>query len=78
MSPSNEPTSSSIQSPDRRREEAEQLLTQLTEASSELRMSHAERKFFHDMVDRFEEYDDRTMVSERQVWWLRDLCEKYT
>ena len=69
---------SSVQSPDRRREEAETLLTRLDEASSTLRMSGAERKFFHNMQDRFEEHDDRTMVSEKQVWWLRDLCEKYT
>lgn len=41
------------------------------------RMDDRERKFVSDMADRFEEYGDRTFVSNKVLFWLRDLATKY-
>lgn len=36
-----------------------------------------EEDFVAEMVERFEEYKGRTFVSSKQLFWLRDLKDKY-
>ena len=33
--------------------------------------------FVTDMLERFEQYSDRTFVSDAQMEWLEDLAEQY-
>ena len=37
----------------------------------------AEENFVADLVERFEKYEGRTFVSSKQLFWLRDLKDKY-
>ena len=61
--------------PERRREEARELLDML-EGYDEL-MSQEDRRFYEATRQRFEEFGDRTSVSLRQLFWLRDLKDRY-
>ena len=36
-----------------------------------------EMDFVGGLVDRFEQYGERTIISSKQLFWLRDLKEKY-
>ena len=66
--------SSSGQTPRRRAQEAGELLDRLTD---NLPLLHAhERKFVEELYERYGEYGDRTIVSPKQIFWLRDLDEK--
>lgn len=57
------------QSPERRKEEAEKLLTRLSDALDS--MTDRE-KDFHQSVS------DAPVISPKQLFWLRDLCDKYS
>jgi hypothetical protein len=63
------------QTPERRSEEADELVGKLADAEAAM-MEH-EAKFLRDMQERFERYGNKTMVSPKQLFWLRDLLEKY-
>jgi hypothetical protein len=56
------------QTPERRREEAEQLLSLLQPHYNEM-MNH-EQKFWSDM-------QQTSLCSPKQLFWLRDLRDKY-
>lgn len=36
-------------------------------------MAPNEAKFITDLAERFEKYGERTLISNRQLFWLRDL-----
>lgn len=59
-------------SPERRREEAKQLIALLEDAYKMGRMSEKEEDFYECVSDQYGDY------SEKQLAWLRDLVEKYT
>lgn len=40
-------------------------------------MQDYERKFIEDLSSAFEKYAEKAFVSEKQLFWLRDLKEKY-
>lgn len=40
-------------------------------------MNDREREFVSGLAEAFEKYGDRTAVSPNQLFWLRDLSEKY-
>lgn len=57
------------------RDEAEELLNRLRGSIETMRVR--DRDFAESMVDRFEEYGDLTRVTHQQIFWLRDLVERY-
>ena len=61
--------------PERRRQEAREILDML-EGYGEL-MSQQDRRFYEATLQRFEEFGDRTQVSLRQLFWLRDIKDRY-
>ena len=61
--------------PERRAQEADELTNMLADA--EVWMTRTEAIFFRDMYERLEKYGDRTFVSPKQLFWLRELKEKY-
>lgn len=60
--------------PDEMRNEAFDLLDRL-EDHIEI-MNKRESDFVTSLVDRREKYDEKTYVSRKQVFWLRDIAEK--
>lgn len=64
-----------MSTPERCREEARKLLD-LLEGYDNL-MNSKDLGFYEGMVEAFDEYGDRTRVTDRQVWWLRDLKDRY-
>jgi hypothetical protein len=36
-----------------------------------------EQDFVASLIDRFEQYGERTVISSKQLFWLRDLKERY-
>ena len=36
-----------------------------------------EEDFVSDLIERFEQYGGKTFISSKQLFWLRDLKEKY-
>jgi hypothetical protein len=40
-------------------------------------MSYPERDFVQKMIGLLEQYEDRTRISNKQLFWLRDLSLKY-
>lgn len=57
--------------PERRREEAKQLIALLEDAYKMGRMSEKEEDFYERVSDQYGDY------SEKQLAWMRDLAEKY-
>jgi hypothetical protein len=68
-------TNDSGQTPERRAEEAGELLDMLADAV--VRMDEKESKFVTDLNARFLQYKERTLVSVKQLFWLRDLRDRY-
>ena len=64
-----------MSTPERRREEARELLDML-EGYADL-MGLKDRGFYTGMVEDFEAFDDRTRVTMPQIFWLRDLKDRY-
>lgn len=58
----------------RRLEEARELLEGIDD--SDLRPE--EEDFVSDMRERLEKYGDHTMVSPKQIFWLRDIVDRQT
>lgn len=62
-----------------RAREADELTNMLADA--EAQMDEKEAKFFRNIYERLEQYaaadGDRTIVSPKQLFWLRDLKDKY-
>jgi hypothetical protein len=65
------------QSADERREEAWQILYKHDLANLTQAMSEREAGFVDDLCTAFERYGDRTIISVKQLWWLRNLLERY-
>lgn len=63
-------------SPEDRNAEANRILFEmgLKDASFE---QDREQDFVASLVDRFEHYGIKTVVSSKQLFWLRDLKERY-
>ena len=40
-------------------------------------MQDHERKFITDLIELFERFGSKTFISNKQLWWLRDLNVKY-
>jgi len=59
-----------------RNEEAHRILFDLGLQNAALQ-SDKEQDFVAGMVDRFEQYGERTIVSSKQLFWLRDLKDRY-
>lgn len=57
-------------------DEARDILAKLEDCIDELDFSS--QNFVTDLSERFAQWGDRTLVSERQIQWLRDLEERYT
>lgn len=60
--------------PERRREEASELLEQLIGLSDD--MSRTDRKFYGNMLEKFVVLK-KPKISDRQLFWLRDLRDRY-
>jgi hypothetical protein len=63
------------QTPERRREEAEKLLGQIIDHVEA--MTEREQGFVRGMAERFEKYGDQTLVSVPQLFWLREIRDRY-
>lgn len=63
-------------SEDEKKTEARRHVEHLTHYL-DLMEDERERKFVSDMAERFENYGDKTFVSNKQLFWLRDLATKY-
>lgn len=50
-------------------------MTKLIDAAGA--MSDREREFVEKLYERYEQYQEQTYVSPKQLFWLRDLLEKY-
>jgi len=63
-------------SPEDRNAEANRILFEmgLKDAAFE---QDREQDFVASLVDRFEQYGIKTVVSSKQLFWLRDLKERY-
>ena len=68
-------TDDSGQTPERRAEEAQHLLKMLENSATGMQPN--ELKFIAETAARFEQYGPRTIVSVKQLFWLRDLRDKY-
>lgn len=62
------------QTPERRSQEACEILGMLKGASVPL--EPGEIKFIADLTSNFQRYGARTMVSTKQLFWLRDIKER--
>lgn len=60
---------------DELRDEAEELLNRL-DGSHITDMTPRDAAFVDSMLERFEQYGERTRVTRRQVFWLRDIAER--
>lgn len=54
---------------------AGEIVTQLADFTEQ--MNHHERDFVEGLAARFDQYGDRTFISDPQMAWLRRLEEKY-
>ena len=59
---------------DELRDEAEELLERLSDRASGLNAKDSE--FVSSLLERFEQYGERTRVTRPQVFWLRDIAER--
>ena len=57
---------------DELRDEAEELLERLSDRA----ISARDFEFVNSLLERFEQYGERTRVTRRQVFWLRDIAER--
>jgi len=55
--------------------EATDIATQLIDSTQA--MAEHEARFVIGVLERLEKYGDRTFISPKQLFWLRDLLEKY-
>ena len=60
---------------DEKRTEAKKHLTYLSDFLES--MNQTERNFVERKLQAFEDYDDKTRVSNSELFWLRDLVVKY-
>lgn len=60
---------------DELRDEAEELLERLSDRDFE-KMSQRDSDFVNSLMERFEQYGERTRVTRPQVFWLRDIAER--
>lgn len=63
--------------PAQRNEEAQHILVKMGLIGATEMMRDNERKFVEDLMERFEQYQERTLVSVKQLFWLRDLKDRY-
>lgn len=61
---------------DRRREEAFELLDQLIGCEGEFDTKSV--GFYSSMCERRAQWGDVMLISPKQLFWLRDLAERYT
>lgn len=54
-----------------------ELINRLYEAGAEQNMNERERDFYQSLSERFDVYGDDTFISAKQLYWLRDLVERY-
>lgn len=65
------------QSPERRREEAFDLLSRIKSTAGSLDMiSQKECDCIDDLDDKRRKYGDRVEVSPKQLYWLRDIYSR--
>lgn len=57
---------------DELRDEAEVLVNRLVDHG----MSPQDGRFVQSMADRFAKYGEKTRVTRKQVFWLRDIAER--
>jgi hypothetical protein len=62
---------------EQRNAEAFEILFKMELTDRVEEMQDHERKFIEDLSSAFEKYAERTFVSEKQLFWLRDLKDKY-
>ncbi len=58
------------QTPERRKEEAQKLLARLDGNVRDYNLTERELKFI-------ESVSDQDNISPKQLFWLRDICDKY-
>lgn len=63
------------QTPEERAREAKRLAESLLDTTPA--MKEHEREFVEKMAERTQEYGEQTFVSPKQLFWLRDLYERY-
>jgi hypothetical protein len=63
------------QTPDRRREEAKELLAQVIDAVEA--MTDKDRRLVEKISGRFQKYGDEAFVNANDVFWLRDIRDRY-
>ena len=64
-----------VQEGAKRRVQEVKALLEMLEPNMEI-FTSKEQGFMSDMYDRLEQYGDKTFVSERQLFWLRDLKDR--
>lgn len=62
------------QTPERRTEEAQNLVEMLEDHEDE--MSPSDRNFYRSTAERFKQYGLRTTISVKQLFWLRDIKDR--
>jgi hypothetical protein len=61
-------------SDDEKRTEAKRHIDLLQDHFEELAPN--EQGFIRDLADRFDRFEERTFISNRQLFWLRDIAER--
>lgn len=56
--------------------EAERIMKLLRPVSADS-MSADDKQFYESFLQRYTQYKEKTFVSPRTLFWLRDLVEKY-
>lgn len=60
-----------------RNREAHKIIVELDLASHCDEMTHGERQFVTQCAERLDDYDVKAQFSPKQIFWLRDLVDKY-
>lgn len=60
---------------DELRDEAEELLERLSDRAIE-GLSARDSEFVTSLLERFEQYGERTRITRPQVFWLRDIADR--
>lgn len=60
-----------------RNQEAFDILVKMELQNMTDAMNEREAEFVNQLADRMSQFGDRCMVSPKQLFWLRDLKEKY-
>jgi hypothetical protein len=63
------------QTPERRAEEAQQLIKQLADHTET--MNQKEQGFISETSDRLDQYGTKAFISPKQLFYLRDLVSRY-